>query len=704
MRSFAELPAHHRRPRRPRASSSRSCCSTRSGWRSCERHADHPLLRRLEIEPLRSQFPSTTTAHLTTLYSGLPVEEHGLYEWRCYEPQEGRVIRPLLFAPAHEGMPTLRITPQQLLPWPSVFERRPTTVFQPEAIARHAVRLGGARGRATCVPFTTHRGRRARSCARRPGSATSTGTGSTPPATATARPRTEFVRAVAAGARRAGHARHAAARHRRPRPDRRDASPTTSTCSGRRCSGTSRRPPPARRATCSCTSTTPRPSCAELSSRVEGTVHLAADLFPDAGPRLRERLADVCVLPAPGPDGRRCARFPSPEQRVQGPPRRPHARRDGDLGRHDVSHGDRRQLREARSRPPTSASCRCGASSGVTSFGINQILLRPGQRGRIHLPPHQEEVFLVLAGDADAVGGGRAARADARASWRASRPNVKRQLANRDPAEDVPDARARRRTTSTSAATARRSRRGTRRRARRRRRSRCPRTSRCDRARRHAARRVLGRRSNDGEDDPFEIGDDTTQWRRRSSTRCCYDDGPAIAHVGLTLADVEIGEHRFQVVGVGGVIVTRAHRGQGMLRPVFEAALERAATLGPGPGDAVLPARRTRRSTSASGSSAIGAPVVAGGQDMGDDGDVEAAARRARRGRRRRSISRNCRSDLDEGVDRAVDVLGRVRGGHLRADARLPVRDDRERERDHVDAALEHRLGGACRPAPRRRA
>src|SRR5215203_6722035 len=35
---------------------------------------------------------------------------------------------------------------------------------------------------------------------------------------------------------------------------------------------------------------------------------------------------------------------------------------------------------------------------GVTSFGINQILLRPGQRGRIHRHRDQEEVYLVLAG------------------------------------------------------------------------------------------------------------------------------------------------------------------------------------------------------------------------------------------------------------------------------------------------------------------
>src|SRR4051812_3609348 len=35
---------------------------------------------------------------------------------------------------------------------------------------------------------------------------------------------------------------------------------------------------------------------------------------------------------------------------------------------------------------------------GVTSFGLNQILLRPGQRGRIHRHTRQEEVYIVLAG------------------------------------------------------------------------------------------------------------------------------------------------------------------------------------------------------------------------------------------------------------------------------------------------------------------
>jgi uncharacterized cupin superfamily protein len=35
---------------------------------------------------------------------------------------------------------------------------------------------------------------------------------------------------------------------------------------------------------------------------------------------------------------------------------------------------------------------------GVTSFGLNQIVLQPRQRGRIHRHERQEEVYIVLAG------------------------------------------------------------------------------------------------------------------------------------------------------------------------------------------------------------------------------------------------------------------------------------------------------------------
>src|SRR6185503_18168231 len=35
---------------------------------------------------------------------------------------------------------------------------------------------------------------------------------------------------------------------------------------------------------------------------------------------------------------------------------------------------------------------------GVSTFGINQVLLAPGQRGRIHRHTSQEEVYLVISG------------------------------------------------------------------------------------------------------------------------------------------------------------------------------------------------------------------------------------------------------------------------------------------------------------------
>jgi uncharacterized cupin superfamily protein len=35
---------------------------------------------------------------------------------------------------------------------------------------------------------------------------------------------------------------------------------------------------------------------------------------------------------------------------------------------------------------------------GVSSFGMNVLVLAPGQRGRIHCHDHQEEVYLVLEG------------------------------------------------------------------------------------------------------------------------------------------------------------------------------------------------------------------------------------------------------------------------------------------------------------------
>src|SRR3954454_23528881 len=86
------------------------------GWAFVRRHADHPLLRRLEIEPVASQFPSTTTAHLTTLSTGLPVGEHGLYEWRVSAPALDAVIVPLRMGYAHDEREPLPLAAADLLP------------------------------------------------------------------------------------------------------------------------------------------------------------------------------------------------------------------------------------------------------------------------------------------------------------------------------------------------------------------------------------------------------------------------------------------------------------------------------------------------------------------------------------------------------------------------------------------------------------
>jgi hypothetical protein len=101
------------------------------GWSCAERHAEHPFLRRVAAEGrlarLTSQFPSTTSAHMTTLHTGLPVGETGIYEWFQLEPALDRVIAPLLFSYAGDDeRETLRasdLDPDTLYPATTVYER-----------------------------------------------------------------------------------------------------------------------------------------------------------------------------------------------------------------------------------------------------------------------------------------------------------------------------------------------------------------------------------------------------------------------------------------------------------------------------------------------------------------------------------------------------------------------------------------------------
>jgi type I phosphodiesterase/nucleotide pyrophosphatase len=123
------------------------------------RHEDHPLLRRLQITPLASQLPSTTTAHVTTMHFGVPLPEHGLYEWNILEPALDEVICPLRFNLAGSDVPEElvgRLDPAVLAPGPTFYETlgAPAFVLQPRAIEHSTFTRLATRG-ATVHGFET---------------------------------------------------------------------------------------------------------------------------------------------------------------------------------------------------------------------------------------------------------------------------------------------------------------------------------------------------------------------------------------------------------------------------------------------------------------------------------------------------------------------------------------------------------------------
>ncbi len=259
MRGFAELPAQIAAFTREHERCAFVLLDA-FGWAFVERHAAHPFLQRLKIEPVASQFPSTTTAHLTTLYSGLPVEEHGLYEWRIFEPN-GRGGDPAaaLRSRARRGPAAHRRPARTCCPPMGFFASLdvPVTVLHPHAIA-HTPYGSVAHAGTTMVGYERIEEAVAL-------------LGANPGLTYLYWDRIDSVghkhgpwlgrvpaHAACAGWTRSTDFDRPAADLRRPRPDRRHGHRRSAGASGPSSRATSRSIPRAPRATCSCTWTIPR--------------------------------------------------------------------------------------------------------------------------------------------------------------------------------------------------------------------------------------------------------------------------------------------------------------------------------------------------------------------------------------------------------------------------------------------------------------
>ncbi len=99
------------------------------GWRFFEEFAEStPALARFlrdgTVSKLTSVFPSTTSAHVACLHSGLTPAESGIYEWYQYEPAVGAMIAPLLSSRAGDkGRNGLDLPPGTLFDGETLHER-----------------------------------------------------------------------------------------------------------------------------------------------------------------------------------------------------------------------------------------------------------------------------------------------------------------------------------------------------------------------------------------------------------------------------------------------------------------------------------------------------------------------------------------------------------------------------------------------------
>lgn len=99
------------------------------GWRFFEKFQQAAFFEQVgrlgTVGKLTSQFPSTTSAHITTIHTGMPVGEHGVFEWYYYEPTLDAVIAPLLFSfagtPERDTLKSAGVKPKSLYPFHPIY-------------------------------------------------------------------------------------------------------------------------------------------------------------------------------------------------------------------------------------------------------------------------------------------------------------------------------------------------------------------------------------------------------------------------------------------------------------------------------------------------------------------------------------------------------------------------------------------------------
>ena len=110
------------------------------GWHRLTDFAGEPFTRRLfrdgRVLRLTTQFPSTTTAHVTTLCSGAPVGASGFYEWFQYHEAVDALTCPLLYTRVGDQPGSLDLPPAAFYDFGETYvqslARRgvPSTTFQ----------------------------------------------------------------------------------------------------------------------------------------------------------------------------------------------------------------------------------------------------------------------------------------------------------------------------------------------------------------------------------------------------------------------------------------------------------------------------------------------------------------------------------------------------------------------------------------------